>query len=83
MLGHPHCPQPLPCLIYQWSIRGQPVALTLSVCQDCSEELKDFVWLSHRKAASALGLQLLQPGSLLPVPCWRVTPGAPHGVWGS
>lgn len=61
MLGHPHCPQPLPCLIYQWSIRGQPVALTLSVCQDCSEELKDFVWLAKL-------LLLLACGSCSPGP---------------
>lgn len=44
MLAHPLCPQPLPGLIYQWSISGWLVALTLSVCLGCRQELKQFAF---------------------------------------
>lgn len=78
--GHPHCPQPLPCLIYQWSISGQPVALTLSVCWDCSKELKDFGFYIAKL------LLLFSCGCCSPVPpacaTLRVAP-EPRGVWGS
>lgn len=61
VLGHPLCPQPLPCLIYQWSSSGWVVALTLSLCK----ELKEFGFYT---AKLPMPSWLWQPLSLLPVP---------------
>lgn len=87
MLGHLHCPQLLPCLIYQWSISGQPVALTLSMCRDCSKELKDFgFYVAKLLLLLGCGCCSLGPSCLCQQP-WPRSPvgfgGAegPHGEW--
>lgn len=79
MLAHPLCPQPLPGLIYQWSISGWLVALTLSVCLGCRKELKQFAF-PIAKLLLLWGCSYFGLGPPLPAP--TAMAWAPGGVWG-